>query len=411
MTQLSARTLARQIVPAVAVGMGSALVLLLVDWLAEHWLHHLLWTDNPSRWHIFAVLTGTGIAVGLVVWLMPGHAGPHPATLELIHAPEPVSIVPSLLLAAILGLAGGVSLGPEFPVLGANAALAVAIGARVLPKVNASAWNGLAAAGTIGALFGSPIAAALMLTEVMAGQQRAERVDVWDRLFAPLAAAAAGGLTVMALSHGSSFSVNLPAYPGFRGPDLFTGPLIACAAVVVGLAATWLFPLLYQAFRRLRHPALMLTAGGVLLGLLGALGGPLTLFKGLDQMKELSETYASHSAANLAALSGIKVLALLIAATAGFRGGRIFPAAFAGVAFGLFAHAVIPSVPVSLAVACGVLGLLMAITRSGWMSILLAAVLVPDRVVAMIVIISVLPAWLLITGRQQMIAAPEPAHA
>jgi len=47
--------------------------------------------------------------------LVPAVAGPHPATLRLIHPPEPVSIVPSLLLAAILGLAGGVSLGPESP--------------------------------------------------------------------------------------------------------------------------------------------------------------------------------------------------------------------------------------------------------------------------------------------------------
>jgi len=45
--------------------------------------------------------------------LVPAVAGPHPATLRLIHPPEPVSIVPSLLLAAIL--AGGVSLGPESP--------------------------------------------------------------------------------------------------------------------------------------------------------------------------------------------------------------------------------------------------------------------------------------------------------
>ncbi len=407
MTDLPARTLLKQLVPALLVGVGSALVFLLVEVIAEHYLHDLLWPANPSRWHIFLILTGTGIAVGLIVWLIPGHAGPDPATLGLIHEPEPATVVPSLLLAAIVGLAGGVSLGPEFPVIGANGALAVALGRKVLPQVPARAWNGLAIAGTIGALFGTPIAAALMLTETMAGAAEQEaRGAVWDRLFAPLAAAAAGALTVSALSTGSSFRVALPAYPGFKPADLVTGPLVAAAAVLVGLAATWLFPLLYQGFRRLRHPLLILTAGGVVLGLLGMLGGPLTLFKGLDQMKELTETYASRGAGNLAALTGIKVLALLVAATAGFRGGRIFPATFAGVAFGLFAHALIPGIPVSLAVACGALGLVMAISRSGWMSIFLAAVLVPDPVIIVIITIAVLPAWLLITGRREMIAAP-----
>ncbi len=48
----------------------------------------------------------------------------------------------------------------------------------------------------------------------------------------------------------------------------------------------------------------------------------------------------------------------------------------------------------------------MAISRSGWMSIFLAAVLVPDPVIIVIITIAVLPAWLLITGRREMIAAP-----
>lgn len=43
-----------------------------------------------------------------------------------------------------------------------NIALAVAIGARLLPRVNRMEWTILASAGTIGALFGTPVAAALI---------------------------------------------------------------------------------------------------------------------------------------------------------------------------------------------------------------------------------------------------------
>ncbi len=406
-------SLLKQAVPAVVVGVCSALVLLVIDLVAENWLHHLLWVALPSwfgvsggsRWWIFAVLTFTGIAVGLVVWLMPGHAGPNPATTDLMHPPGPVREVPSLLLAAALGLAGGVSLGPEFPVLGANAALAVAVGARFIPRVPAASWAGLAMAATIGALFGAPIAAALMLTEAFA--QTPSKEPLWDRLFAPIAAAAAGSLTTLVILESSgTMSVGLPPYPDFRLADVATGCLVALAATALGLAAVWIFPRLFALFQLLRHPMLILTAGGLVLGVLGAIGGEITMFKGLDQMKELSREYTALSAGSLAIITGIKLAAMLVAATAGFRGGRIFPVVFAALAFGLLTSTVFASVPATLAVACSVLGFVLVITRSGWLAIFLAAVVVPGPLILVIVTVAVLPAWLLVKGAPDMKAAP-----
>jgi H+/Cl- antiporter ClcA len=402
--------LLRQLIPAVVVGVGSALVLLAVEFLSEHWLHDLLWkalpaltgADPDSRWWIFGTLTAAGVAVGLVVWLMPGHAGPDPATVGLLHPPGPLIEVPSLLLAAIIGLAAGVSLGPEFPIVGANAALAAAIGARFIPRVAGSAWGGLATAATLGALFGTPIAAALVLTESLASVRSEE--PLWDRMFAPLAAAATGGITALAISRGNTLSVDLPAYPGFHLADLGTGALIAVGAALLGLAATWIFPRLYRLFQTLRHPMLILTAGGALLGVLGAIGGPITLFKGLHQMQELAADPAAYSAGALALIALIKLAALLIAATTGFRGGRIFPAVFIAVALGFLVSAVFPSVPAALAVAACVLGLTLAITRLGWLSLFMAAVIVPGPVILIILTIAVLPAWLVVTGRREMVA-------
>lgn len=66
------------------------------------------------------------------------------------------------LAALILGLAGGVSLGPEHPIMVVNIALAVAVGSRLFPRVSSLDWTILAASGTIGALFGTPVAAALI---------------------------------------------------------------------------------------------------------------------------------------------------------------------------------------------------------------------------------------------------------
>lgn len=171
---------------------------------------------------------------------------------------------------------------------------------------------------------------------------------------------------------------------------------------MLGLLAVYAFPYVHRLFRALKHPVLALTAGGLLLGLLGALGGHLTLFKGLDEVKELAADPSGRPAGQFAVMAVVKTAALVIAASCGFRGGRIFPAVFVGAALGLCAHALVTSVPVALAVTCGVLGVLLAITRQGWLSLFTAAVLVGDAAVLPMLCVASLPVWLLVTGRPQM---------
>ncbi|MGK3090610.1 ion channel protein [Streptomyces sp. WAC01490] len=401
-----ARRLLPLVLPAIAVGIVCALVLLGVSLLAER-LQDVLWETLPdalgvgrfsSLWMI-VMLTATGLAVGLVLRAVPGHGGPDPATTGLVDAPMRPGVVPGLLLVTVLALAGGVSLGPENPITAANIALAYWLGRRAAPGAPAELWVALAAAGTIGALFGTPIAAALILSESLASQPGPGAF--WDRLFAPLAAGTAGALT-MSLIAEPSFDLSLPAYTGPHWGDLLSALLIASAGALLGMVAVYAFPVAHRAFHALRYPVLALTAGGLVLGLLGAMGGHLTLFKGLDEVKEIAADPDGWSAGEFAVMAVVKMAALVIAATCGFRGGRIFPAVFAGVALGLCAHALVDAVPPALAVSCAVLGVLLAVTRQGWVSLFTAAVLVSDASVLPLLCAATLPAWLLVTGRAQM---------
>ncbi|MEU2998869.1 MULTISPECIES: ion channel protein [unclassified Streptomyces] len=401
-----ARRLLALVLPAIAVGVACALILLGVSLLAEQ-LQDVLWESLPdalgvggfsSLWMV-VMLTATGLAVGLVLRAAPGHGGPDPATTGLVDAPMRLGIVPGLLLVTVLALAGGVSLGPENPITAANIALAFWLGRRFAPGAPGEVWVALAAAGTVGALFGTPIAAALILSEVLAAQPGPGAF--WDRLFAPLAAGTAGALT-MSLIAEPSFDLALPAYAGPHWGDLLAALLIASAGALLGLLAVYAFPMAHRVFAALRHPVLALTAGGLLLGLLGALGGHLTLFKGLDEVKTLAGDPDGWSAGEFAGMAVVKMAALVTAATCGFRGGRIFPSVFAGVSLGLCAHALVDAVPPSLAVSCAVLGLLLAVTRQGWVSLFTAAVLVSDASVLPLLCAATLPAWLLVTGRAQM---------
>lgn len=406
-----ARTMLVLSIPALVIGIFSSLVLIVVMKVAAV-LQNYLWVSLPARFSlnmnspswILLMLTATGIAVGLVIRYMPGHGGPDPATEPLIGAPVPVMALPGLIIALVLGLAGGVSLGPEHPIMAVNIALAVAIGARLLPRVGALDWTILAAAGTIGALFGTPVAAALVFSQTLNGSND---VPLWDRLFAPLMAAAAGSITT-GLFFQPDFSVPILQYPEMHLVDIFSGAVVTAIAIALGMVAVWCLPRAHRLVHQLKHPVLILGIGGFLLGVLGLIGGEITLFKGLDEMRQLAAGQ-HYSVATLFMFAVVKLAALVIASACGFRGGRIFPVVFVGVALGMMLHQHVEAVPAAITLSCAVLGLVLVVTRDGWLSLFMAMAIVPDIKLLPLLCIVMLPAWLLLAGKPVMMAdKPKP---
>ncbi len=399
-----ARTMLLLSLPAVAIGIASSLILIVVMKIASV-LQNLLWQRLPgtlgiaqdSPLWIIGILTLTGIAVGLVIRFSQGHAGPDPACEPLIGAPVPPSALPGLIVALILGLAGGVSLGPEHPIMTVNIALAVAIGARLLPRVNRMEWTILASAGTIGALFGTPVAAALIFSQTLNGSSE---VPLWDRLFAPLMAAAAGALTTGLFFH-PHFSLPIAHYGQMEMTDILSGAIVAAIAIAAGMVAVWCLPRLHAMMHQMKNPVLVLGIGGFILGILGVIGGPVSLFKGLDEMQQMVANQA-FSTSDYFLLAVIKLAALVVAAASGFRGGRIFPAVFVGVALGLMLHEHVPAVPAAITVSCAILGIVLVATRDGWLSLFMAAVVVPNTTLLPLLCIVMLPAWLLLAGKPMM---------
>ena len=399
-----ARTMLLLSLPAVAIGIASSLILIVVMKIASV-LQNLLWQRLPgtlgiaqdSPFWIIAILTLTGIAVGLVIRFSQGHAGPDPACEPLIGAPVPPSALPGLIVALILGLAGGVSLGPEHPIMTVNIALAVAIGARLLPRVNRMEWTILASAGTIGALFGTPVAATLIFSQTLNGSSE---VPLWDRLFAPLMAAAAGALTTGLFFH-PHFSLPIAHYGKMEMTDILSGAIVAAIAIAAGMVAVWCLPRLHAMMHQMKNPVLVLGIGGFILGILGVMGGPVSLFKGLDEMQQMVANQV-FSTSDYFLLAVIKLAALVVAAASGFRGGRIFPAVFVGVALGLMLHEHVPAVPAAITVSCAILGIVLVVTRDGWLSLFMAAVVVPNTTLLPLLCIVMLPAWLLLAGKPMM---------
>ncbi len=265
-----ARTMLLLAIPALIIGVASSLVLIVVMKVASV-LQAMLWTALPTKlgvnadspaW-IVVMLTLTGIAVGLVIRFSPGHAGPDPAQEPLIGAPVPPSALPGLLIALIIGLAGGVSLGPEHPITGGE------YWPGGFPRFTHFAPRRRAGLDHPRlrrhhrALFGTPVAAALIFSQTLSSNND---VPLWDKLFAPLMAAAAGALTTSLFFH-PHFSLSLPHYGQMQIADIFSGAIVVAIAIALGMVAVWCLPRLHRLMHKLKHPVLVLGAGGLILGI------------------------------------------------------------------------------------------------------------------------------------------------
>ncbi len=409
--------LLRTVPLALLIGVMCAVTLVALSWLAER-LQVAIWEELPGAWGLagadglpwwwtVGVLTVTGLLVGATVRWTPGHAGNDPATTGMVAPPLPVHALPGLALALVLGLAGGVSLGPENPIIALNVALAVwLVSRRARTAVDPARPTVLATSGTIGALFATPVAAALLITEAFA-ERGSDGRRVFDRLFLPLVTAGAGSVTAYAVG-APSFSVDVAAYLAPSGWDLLTAPALAIvAALLVALGASAL-PIVHRVVHTIGSPVLALGLGGLVLGVLGVLGGPLTLFKGLDEMQQLAETADERAWHQILALAVVKVAALVVATAAGFRGGRVFPAVFVGVALGLAATELLPAVHPAVAVAAGVMGAVIAVDRDGWIALFMAAVVVGDVQLLPLLCLTLAPLWLVARLLPEMLV-PAPA--
>lgn len=278
-----ARVLLPSILPALVVGVSASLLLLVVTGAAER-LEDVLWQDLPD-------------ALG---------AGRYSALWMLV-----VLTSTGVLVGLVVWKAAGHA-GPDPATTGLDA--------RVLPPMVLPGL--LVAAGLMPA--GSP-----------------SQGPLWEGGFAPLAAASAASMTTTLVAH-PSFDLGPPPLGRPDGGALLTAVVIASAGALLAMCAVRAFPVVHGALTRLRHTMPALSAGGVVLGLLGALGGPLTRFKGLDEIGEPAADPGGWSAGQLATMTVVKLTALVVAASCGFRGGQIFPAVFVGSALGLTARALVP---------------------------------------------------------------------
>lgn len=316
----------------------------------------LVWPNPPSwepfsgSWTIVVIMTLAGFLVGLV------HQFSSAAELDVFEAvdkgrldPRPV---PASLLASLVSLIGGFSLGPEVPTGMLAAGLGTWLSERRKLDDETTRTNVISGvSGAYAGLFSSPAALLVMILESTHMQTAAYYGTL---LIAGLAAAV--GFSLFFWIGGDTFSTLLglvqPPVYDLRVWDIGLGIVFGIAAVPVAVIFLLMAKLLGRLAAPLNsRPVIRGTVGGLLLGLLG-MALPITLFLGTDGLSVTTSQAAEIGVGLLIVFVLAKMLALGGALSFGFIGGPIFPLLFVGATLGSAVNLLFPQIPLGLAVGC-----------------------------------------------------------
>ena len=378
---------------------------------------------EPPWWPLLPLVVA-GVIVGATIRYLPGRGGHSPADGFQAGGVAQSVELPGILLASVAGLALGVVIGPEAPLIalgGVGAVLAVKLARRdVEPGVGAviAATGSFAAIST---LLGNPLAGAFLLLEASGlGGPMATIVLIPGLLGAGIGSLIFLGLN--SLTGYGTFSLvipNLPPAPHLDVAQIRWAVAIGAAAAVASFGIKWLALFLRPHLER-RLMLLTPLAGLVIAGLAIAFGqatgkpSSAVLFSGQTALTPLLEHAASYTAATLVLLVACKGLAYSISLS-GFRGGPTFPGMFIGAAGGI-ALSHLPGLPMIAGAAIGI-----AAMTAGMLQLPLTAVLITTLflgtngiktmplIIVAVVVSFVLTKWL--AGPPAPPRVPEPAEA
>ncbi|WP_042366233.1 chloride channel protein [Streptacidiphilus neutrinimicus] len=317
----------------------------------EHQLQSWVWTSLPSGlgyhqppwWWPLPTLALTGLLVVPVLTRMPGKGG-HLPVRGLGGPPQPPSYLPSIVLAALIVLPLGASLGPEAPLMALGGALALLGVRRAQREAQPKAAAIVATAGSsaaIATIFGNPLIGCVMVLEA-AGLGGSQLL----LLVVPcLLASGVGGLVFTGFGHWTGLSIGALTLQGEpksqvpTAPDYLWGiPLAALIAVVI-VAVQALGWTTFAYTERRTGLRIVLCAIGV-----GVCTAAYALFtgrspeeaalSGQETLSQLAANPQSWGVATLVLLVLFKGLAWGIS-LGSLRGGPIFPAIMVGAATGI----------------------------------------------------------------------------
>jgi len=331
---------------------GAFIFIALMDLGQSILLPHLAhkWIPFSGPWWIVIVMTLAGLMVGII------HRYTFAAQLDTFESvdkgymdPKPV---PSSLLASLISLICGFSLGPEVPTGFLAAGLGSWISKKCKLDLDSTRVNVLSSvSGAYAGLFSSPLAMLLILLE---SKHKQSIIYYGTLLIAGFAAVIGFGLFYALNGFNYSSLLGILSLPTYHLElwHLVVSVLLGMLAVPFALLFVVLNKILSRVLEPLKNKPIMLsTLGGFLLGLL-AVALPITIGLGTTEMSMVTEQAAEIGILLLIVFALAKLVALSGALNFGFIGGPIFPLLFVGSSMGAAINQIFPQVPLGLAMGC-----------------------------------------------------------
>jgi H+/Cl- antiporter ClcA len=175
----------------------------------------------------------------------------------------------------------------------------------------------------------------------------------------------------------------MPPLRDFLVIDIVSAFIVGAIACALGVGFGYLLRFIHPIVHRVPVIARLTIAGAALAGIV-VIAGDVVMFSGQREMTDLLLESGDLSDGRVLLITLAKLLSLAIAVAVGFRGGRIFPAVFVGLALGVFIHAIIPGVPLTLAAGAAMVGILIAFVRAWFLSLLMVALIVGAEVLPLL---------------------------
>ena len=325
-------------------------------------------------WLVIPTMAISGFLAGLVIHLIgdPGEIHLIVNNIRFNKGKLDPRNNPSMILSSLLCVASGGSLGPEAPLVQVTGSTGTWIGQTLRLKgeeLRSLSIAGMAAGFT--ALFGAPLGGSLFSLEILHHKYSAE---YYKALIPALVASCFSYLIFAVIIHlGMGPIWNLPSYEMHDKFDFGFAVLFGILATFFGWVFIYLTKILKRAFNKFQVPIYYKTfVGGVILGIL-AYYIPLTRYFGHHTLNELlNDTYSVQF---LSSLLILKIFAIAVTVTSGWRGGFIIPLFFVGATLGLIIHQIFPSTNLTLAMISCMAAINVCVTRTPMSTTILLATL------------------------------------
>lgn len=324
--------------------------------------------------YVIPVMTVAGLVAGLIIHYIgdPGEIQLIVNNIRFNGGRLDAKNNPSMVLSSFLCIAAGGSLGPEAPLVQVTGSTGSWIAKKL--KFKGEDMRSLSIAGMASgftALFGAPLGGSLFSLEIL---HHKYVVEYYQALIPAFVASCASYLVFILITQlGIGPIWNFPVYHTEGVMDFFYAMFYGGVAAAFGWVFIALVNFLKQGLGKWKVPVyIKMGAGGIVLGII-AFYYPITRYFGHHEINALLESSSSLSV--LIAILFLKIIAIAVTVSSGWRGGFIIPLFFVGTTLGLIICQLLPGQNLALVAICCMAAINSCVTRTPISNIILLSTL------------------------------------